>query len=65
MASTLDKLTTFGPAAAPARTIVQSLIDGPDARVRTAAQAVLEAITAPWCRTYRASELSTRARHST
>ncbi|MGW8797305.1 hypothetical protein ACWGN9_09420 [Streptomyces sp. NPDC055775] len=47
MTSALDKRTTFGPAAAPARTIVQSLIDGPDARVRTTAQLVLEAITAP------------------
>ncbi|WP_329450600.1 hypothetical protein OG894_10340 [Streptomyces sp. NBC_01724] len=45
--SALDKRTTFGPAAAPTRTIVQSLIDGPDARVRTTAQLVLEAITAP------------------
>ncbi|WP_406323029.1 HEAT repeat domain-containing protein [Streptomyces sp. NBC_01637] len=65
VASALDKLATFGPAAAPARTIVHSLIDGPDARVRPAAQVVLEAITAPWSRTYRASELSTRARYST
>ncbi|MFE4647330.1 hypothetical protein [Streptomyces sp. NPDC056707] len=47
MTSALDKHTTFGPAAAPTRTIVQSLIDGPDARVRTTAQLVLEAITAP------------------
>ncbi|MGW1730889.1 hypothetical protein [Streptomyces sp. AM2-3-1] len=45
--SALDKRTTFGPAAAPTRTIVQSLIDGPNARVRTTAQLVLEAITAP------------------
>ena len=46
MISALDTLTTFGPAAAPARTIVQSLADEPDTKVRTAAQVALEAITA-------------------
>ncbi|MFI9587051.1 HEAT repeat domain-containing protein [Streptomyces sp. NPDC052236] len=46
VASALDTLTRFGPAASSSRTIVQSLADRPDASVRTAAQVVLEAITA-------------------